>query len=170
MAFITNKTLPRQNVFAWSGSNRCVAAARVDAARAVLRRARANTHADPIHGRFRAAWRGAGLLDSAEQRSELRIPVYMEAARAVSQARCAHERPLGAIGGESARGDRRRSLRRRRLSLRGETEKDDGRRYRSGHHDRPGHSAAHRPGNPGAVAAACRRGSRREREQLRRRL
>ena len=169
MGFITNKTLAPAHVPARRRRDRRAAAARVDAARGRLRRARGPAVADAVRRHLRAARRGARLLGS-ERRAQLRAAVHLQAAREGSQPSRDHERALGEVVRESARCDGRRSLRRRGVPLRHEAAQDDRRRHRVRHHPRSSDRAADRSGDAAAVAAA--RGGRpwREREQLRRRL
>ena len=81
------------------------------------------------------------------------------------------ERPLVEVGGAAGGHDRLGPLGRRRVSDRHQAAQDRRfRRHGRQPDDRPAHRAEDRPGDAAAVAAAGRRGSELELEQLRRRL
>ncbi len=118
----------------------------------------------------RAARNGARLLGARQGGRGLRVPVQLQTARAVSEARDDPERPAFPIGRAASGRDGRGPLGGGGVPVREQAEEDRRRRRVRRHDDRSDDRAEDRPGQPDAVDAARGRGSGRELEQLRRGL
>ena len=167
--FITKKTSPRRTFLRGAGVDARAAVARCDgaAARALAQPRRARR---PLHRHLRAARHGPGYWVPETAGARFRVPDHPRAAGAVPRSHGDHERAVVEVGGTASRRDRRRSL-----GCRGVPVRERSRRRRPAltsttAHNRSDHRAEDRPGHAVAVAAARRRGSRREFEQLRRGL
>ncbi len=168
--FITKKKISRRTVLRGAGVALALPLldAMIPAATAL-----AQTAAAPkpqVRRPVRAARDGAGLLGARQGGRGLRVPVQLQAARAVSEARDDPERAAFAVGRAASGRDGRGPLGGRRVPVREQAAEDRRRGRVRRHDDRSDHRAEDRRREPAAVAAARRRGSRRELEQLRRRL
>ena len=169
--FITKKHISRRTVLRGASATLALPLARRDDPG--LDGAGANRgHAEASICRLlRAARRGARLLGPQHRRQAgRRASLQLETAGTVRESDRDHERPAFPLGRTASGRDRRRSLGGRGVPVREQTQEDRRRGRVRGNHHRSDHRAKDRPGKPDAVHAARGRGSRREFEQLRRRL
>ena len=170
--FITKKHISRRTVLRGAGVTLALPLldAMVPAATALAQTAASAEAA--VRRLLRAARHGAGLLGSraTKARWTAELPFNFKPLEPFRKQTRDPERPAFPVGRAASGRDRRRPLGGGGVPVREQAQEDRRRRRLRRHDDRSDHRAEDRPGEPAAVAAARRRGSGRELEQLRRRL